>query len=156
MTVRKIPYFLANLSTVLWVGGTWAVGYLAVPVLFRTLPDHQLAGLLAGKMFEWMGCVGIVCAIYLLAYQYVQSGHEVWKSRYFLMVAFMLAILLVIQCGIQPVMADLKAQAIPLDVMQSPLAFKFKMLHGLSEILYLSQSLLGIVIVLGRVPTKNI
>jgi hypothetical protein len=153
--VRKIPDYLANLSTVLWVGGTWAVGYISVPVLFRTLPDHQLAGLLAGNMFKWMGSVGIVCALYLLIYQYYQFGKEAWKRQYFLLVASMLIILLVIQCGIQPVMADLKSQAAPLDVMQSTLASKFKILHGISSILYLLQSLMGIAIVLNPVPTKN-
>ena len=156
MTVRKLPYYLAKLSTVLWVGGTWAVGYIVVPVLFRTLPDHQLAGVLAGKMFAWMGYVGILCAIYLLAYQFLQLGGTAWKSQYFHLVASMLLILLVILCGIQPIMADLKSQAMPLDVMQSTLATKFKALHGLSSILYLLQSLLGVAIVLNPVPIKKI
>ena len=155
MIVRKIPDYLANLSTALWVGGTWAVGYLAVPVLFRTLPDHQLAGLLAGKMFTWMGFVGITCATYLLIYQYLQFGLEVWKNKYVLVVASMLIILLVIQFAIQPIMADLKSQVKPQDVMQSPLAPKFKLLHGLSSILYLLQSLMGIVIVIKPVPVKK-
>ena len=153
--VRKIPYYLANFSTVLWVGGTWAVGYLAVPVLFRALPDHQLAGLLAGKMFSWIGYIGIVCAIYLLAFQFFQFGGEVWKRQYFLLVTSMLVITLVIQCGIQPIMADLKSQAMPLDVMQSTLASKFKALHGISSILYLLQSLMGLIIVINPVPEKK-
>jgi len=154
--VKNIPYYLVSLSTVLWVGGSWAVGYLVVPVLFRILPDHQLAGLLAGKMFTWIGYVGIVSAIYLLIYQFTQFGRGVWKRQYFLMVASMLVILLVIQCGIQPIMTDLKTQAMPLDVMQSVLATKFKALHGLSSVLYLLQSLLGILIVLNPAPRKNI
>jgi predicted neutral ceramidase superfamily lipid hydrolase len=154
--VKQIPLYLASLCTMIWVGGTWAVGYLAVPVLFRTLADHQLAGLLAGKMFTLMGNIGIVCAIYLLAYQFLQFGGSAWKRQYFLLVASMLVILLVILCGIQPIMADLKIQAMPLDVMQSALASKFKVLHGVSSVLYLLQSLLGVVLALKTVPTKNI
>jgi len=40
-------------------------------------------------------------------------------------------------------MNDLKAQALPLDVMHSALADHFKMLHGVSSIIYLIESLLG-------------
>jgi len=41
------------------------------------------------------------------------------------------------------IMNDLKAQAMPLDVMHSALADRFKMLHGVSSIIYLIESLLG-------------
>ncbi|NOX26610.1 MAG: DUF4149 domain-containing protein, partial [Gammaproteobacteria bacterium] len=35
----------------LWVGGTWTVGYIVAPVLFKFLEaDRQLAGALAGEM----------------------------------------------------------------------------------------------------------
>jgi predicted neutral ceramidase superfamily lipid hydrolase len=154
---RNIPYFLANLSRTLWVGGTWALGYLAVPVLFKTLPDRQLAGLLAGQMFTWMAYVGIGCAIYLLAYQIHQFGRLVWKQKSFLLIVSMLILLLVGQFAIQPIMVDLKAQALPLDVMQSALASQFKALHGVSSILYLVQSLLGVVLVINppRVETAR-
>ena len=63
-------------------------------------------------------------------------------------VAAMLLLTLVIQCGIQPVMAGLKAQALPLDVMHSAFADRFKMLHSVSSIIYLTQSLLGVFLVI--------
>jgi hypothetical protein len=59
-----------------------------------------------------------------------------------------LLITLAIQCGIQPVMTGLKAQALPLDVMHSAFADRFKMLHGISSMLYLIQSVLGIFLVI--------
>jgi uncharacterized membrane protein len=139
--MRSLPHHLAVLSATLWVGGTWVIGYLAVPVLFQSLSDRQLAGLLAGKMFTWMALVGIGCALYLLAYQFHQFGQTVWKHRTFLVVALMLILALVGQFGLQPLMADLKAQALPLDVMHSTLASQFKTLHGISSMLYLMQSL---------------
>jgi hypothetical protein len=145
---RNIPHYLARLSVVVWVGGIWAVGYLAVPVLFQTLPDRQLAGLLAGKMFTVMAYVGIGCAAYLLAFQIHQFGQLAWKKRTFLLVLSMLILLLIGQFGIQPIMVSLKAQALPLEVMQSALATQFKTLHGVSSILYLVQSLLGVVLVI--------
>ena len=36
------------------MGGLWAIGYLAAPVLFASLGDKMLAGMLAGKMFTWI------------------------------------------------------------------------------------------------------
>jgi uncharacterized membrane protein YozB (DUF420 family) len=146
--LRNIPSHLASLCTVLWVGGIWAVGYLAVPVLFQSLPDRQLAGLLAGKMFSLMAYVGIGCAVYLLANQIRQFGINAWKHKTFILIASMLALLFVGQFVIQPFMAALKAQAFPLDVMQSSLASQFKVMHGLASILYLIQSLLGLVLVI--------
>jgi hypothetical protein len=65
------------------------------------------------------------------------------REPLFSVIAAMLAINLSIQFGIQPLMADLKAQALPLDVMQSAFADRFKMWHGISGILYLAESLLG-------------
>ncbi|HTN95328.1 MAG TPA: DUF4149 domain-containing protein, partial [Gallionella sp.] len=50
---------LAVLLTTAWVGGLWAVGYLAVPVLFYAQPDRQLAGMLAGKMFSLVAYLGM-------------------------------------------------------------------------------------------------
>lgn len=154
MMLQKLPRQLALVSAALWVGGTWAVGYLAVPVLFRTLPDRQLAGMLAGNMFTVMAFVGIACALYLLAYYCYQSGCAARKQKNFIVVAVMLVLLAIGQFGIQPVMADLKVQALPLDVMHSALAGQFKMLHGVSSILYLIQSVLGIVLILDPLPAK--
>jgi hypothetical protein len=63
-------------------------------------------------------------------------------------VAVMLLITLVLQFGIQPVMANLKLEALPLDVMHSTFADQFKILHGVSSISYLIQSLLGVFLVI--------
>jgi hypothetical protein len=117
-------------------------------VLFQSLTDRQLAGLLAGKMFSLMAYVGIGCAVYLLAHQIQRFGRNVWKHKTFMLIVFMLILLLAGQFLIQPVMVALKAQAFPLDVMQSALASQFKMMHGLASILYLSQSLLGLGLVI--------
>ncbi|MEO8342512.1 MAG: DUF4149 domain-containing protein, partial [Gallionella sp.] len=102
---------------------------------------------LAGQMFALVGYLGMVCGIYLLIYRYTISGRNALRQSLFWIVAAMLLITLIIQCGIQPVMTDLKAQALPLDVMHSAFADRFKMLHGVSSVLYLMQSLLGVFLV---------
>ncbi len=141
--MKKIAHYFAALAITAWVGGLWAVGYLAVPTLFHAQPDKQLAGMLAGQMFVALGYVGMVCGAYLLLHRLLMSGKAALRESLFVVIAAMLLISLLIQFGIQPLMADLKIQALPLDVMQSTFAAQFKMWHGVSSILYLIESLLG-------------
>ena len=49
--------------------------------------------------------------------------------------------------GVQPVLAQLKADALPRQVMESALRSRFATWHGVSSALYLVQSLLGIALV---------
>jgi hypothetical protein len=53
------------------------------------------------------------------------------------------------QFGIQPLMAQMKADAWPREVMNSVLRDRFATWHGVSSVLYLVQSVLGIVLALG-------
>jgi len=45
--VKRLPDLLAAWAITLWVGGLWAVGYLAAPMLFYNLSDRMLAGMVA-------------------------------------------------------------------------------------------------------------
>lgn len=137
--------FYASLAAValsLWVGGLIAIGYLAVPTLFSQLADKQLAGRLAGEMFHALGYMGMVCGLIVLT-------HSWWRKergkRW--LVAAMLLLNLAIQFGIAPQMAELKQLTLPGDVMHSIYAGRFKMLHGVSSILYLIESLLGLYLI---------
>ena len=154
--MKQLSHHTASLAITAWVGGLWAIGYLAVPTLFYAQPDKQLAGMLAGQMFEALGYVGIVCGTYLLLQRLLMSRKAALREPLFLLVAAMLVISLLIQFGIQPLMADLKGQALPLDVMQSAYADRFKTWHGVSSILYLVESLLGAALVIRnfRAPAK--
>jgi len=147
--MKNLSQYLASLAAVAWVGGLWSVGYLAVPVLFSAQPDKQLAGMLAGHMFTWLGMLGMVCGTYLLLQRLGLSGRSALQQRLFQVIAVMLLITLLQQFVIQPIMADLKLQALPLDVMKSTLADRFRILHGISSIAYLIESLLGAILVIG-------
>jgi len=142
-----LRHFAALLTTA-WVGSLWAVGYLAVPVLFSAQPDRQLAGVLAGQMFTLVAYTGMVCGAFLLIQRISEFGRTAFRQTLFWVVTSMLLLTLIIQFGIQPIMADLKAQALPLDVMLSAQAGRFKMLHGISSIIYLTQSFLGAFLVI--------
>ncbi|MDX8385287.1 MAG: DUF4149 domain-containing protein [Gallionella sp.] len=151
--MKKLTQHIAALFITAWVGGLWATGYLAVPVLFYTQPDRQLAGMLAGQMFTLMSYVGMVCGTYLLIHYFVMAGKKLMQWIV-LIVATMLILTLIAHFGIQPAMADLKVQALPSLVTQSEFAGQFRMLHGISSILFLIQSLLGVVLVVkvNRLP----
>jgi hypothetical protein len=61
----------------------------------------------------------------------------------------MLVLTLLSQFGIQPLLAQLKADALPREVMESVLRNRFATWHGVSSILYLVQSVLGLLLVVG-------
>jgi len=146
--MHKFTQYLAALAAPLWAGGLWGIGYMAVPILFQAQPDRQLAGMLAGQMFETLGYVGIVCGVYLLLYRWMECSKQILRDRQSQIIAAMLLITLANLLYIQPLMADMKFQALPLEVMQSSFASQFKMWHGISSILYLIESLLGAALVI--------
>ena len=57
--------------------------------------------------------------------------------------------------GIQPILVELKAQALPREVMQSVMRDRFAAWHGVSSILYLIVSALGAALVLVQERGKN-
>lgn len=140
---------LALIVITLWVGALWAIGYIAAPALFYTLQqDRQLAGTLAGVMFTIVAYVGIGSGFYLLTHRLTSFGTQALKQGFFWAVFFMLVLTLIGHFGIQPIIAQLKAQAMPADVMNSIFASRFKTWHGVASIAYLAESLLGLVLVL--------
>lgn len=145
--MRRLPDLLAAWAVTLWVGGLFAIGYLAAPVLFYQLDDRALAGALAGRMFTYIAYVGMVCGLYLLLYRLVRHGGAALKQAFFWIALLMLLLALGQRYGIQPVMEGLKAQAWPQDVMQSLFRDRFQTWHGISSAVYLIQSLLGLVLV---------
>lgn len=145
--MRRFVDFLALVMVTAWVGGLWAIGYLAAPALFYALDDRQLAGMLAGRMFAWVAYLGMVAAFYLLAYRFARFGASALKQGFFWATLVMLLLTLAGHFGIQPIIAQIKAQAGASDIMQSVFADRFRAWHGVASIAYLIQSLLGLVLV---------
>lgn len=152
--MKKYFNGLALLLVTAWVGGMWAVGYIAVPVLFQALPDRALAGMLAGRMFAVTSYMGLSSAVYLLFYIMVLRGKLAVVQSLFWIVVAMLLLQLLGQFGLQPLLAALKAQALPLYVMDSSYAAQFRLWHGVSSIAYLAQSLLGAVLLIKMYRSK--
>lgn len=124
----------------LWVGGLWMIGYLAVPLLFHQLEDTQLAGRLAGEMFRALNGFGLVAGALLLVSNRLQARRPGidWRA---VTLVLMLVLILANAFAISPLMQELKAGGLPEG---SAAAARFGRLHGLSSLLYLLQSLLGL------------
>jgi hypothetical protein len=135
---------LYRVCIALWVGGMFAVGYMAAPMLFARLPDRMLAGDVAGSLFTVQSWVAMACAVYVLLYLVGKQGRPVVNSAVFRIAALMLLLTLIGHFGIQPVLLQLKAEAMPLSVMASPLRDQFALWHGASSLLFVAESLLGL------------
>jgi predicted cobalt transporter CbtA len=146
--MKNLADNLSLIAITLWVGGLWAIGYIAAPVLFAALSDKMLAGMLAGRMFTVIAYVGIACGTYLVLYRPARFGAVAFKQGMFWASVGMLLLTVIGHFGIQPILEALKAQALPRDVMQTVLKNRFAAWHGISSGLYLLQSLLGLVLVL--------
>ncbi|HUW37482.1 MAG TPA: DUF4149 domain-containing protein [Rhodocyclaceae bacterium] len=142
--MRKLSEALYAVAVSLWVGSLWTVGGLVAPILFAQLADRSLAGKLAGALFTAQAWVGVACAAYLLLFLGLRRGPGVLKSGVFWLVLAMLALTLAGHFGIQPILAQLKQEAWPRNVMESVMRDRFLAWHGVSSGLYLIECLLGL------------
>ncbi len=138
---------ITPVAITLWVGALWMTAMTA-SVLFRTIPDRQLAGLVAGKLFTIVSIIGIVCGLWLLLQRLASDGFSAVKQSLFWVLLVMWVLVLVGEFGIQPLLAQLKASALPNDVMQSVFASRFRTWHGVASIAYLVECLLGLWLVI--------
>jgi len=145
--MNRWPDKLALIVVTLWAGTLWAIGGLAAPTLFRVIPTSFLAGLVAGKMFTLVAYVGMGSGAYLLIHRFARFGMTTFKQGFFWIVLGMLLLTLAGHFGIQPVIANIKAEA-GADVMNSVFADRFRTWHGIASIAYLLECLLGIALVL--------
>jgi len=145
--MRSLAAALYSVTIAVWVGSLLAIGFIAAPVLFAQIPDRSLAGNLAGSMFTVTAWVGMGCGAYLVLYLIFGKGWRALRSGVFWIVLAMLALTAAGHFGVQPLLAQLKADALPRQIMESALRDRFSEWHGVSRVLYLVQSLLGIALV---------
>jgi hypothetical protein len=129
----------------LWVGSQLTIGYLVAPVLFASL-ERVVAGGIAAQLFRIEGIVGVVCGVLLLGLANVLAKRgALGYRRLRWVVAVMLLCVLIGYFALQPFMNALRMEAMSagMDVANSPYASRFGMLHGVSSLFYLVQSLLG-------------
>ncbi len=145
-------FFQATEQVILtaWVGGLWAIGYLAAPVLFKVLDDRRMAGELAGQMFKIIAIVGLVCGVVLLIAALQRHGAKWLRAWRVWTLVVMLVLVAIGLFVLQPMIQDVKALGL---VEGSEQARRFGMLHGMSSLLYLLTSVGGLALVAcGLVP----
>jgi len=146
--VSSMPHRLFRLLTVVWVGSLLTIGYAVAPVLFTSL-DRMTAGAVAAQLFRIEGVIGVVCGVLLLALcnVLIRRGGDAYRRLRWL-IAGMLVCVLIGYFALQPFMNALRiaAQEAGTDVGHSVYASRFGMLHGVSSVFYLIESLLGIVL----------
>lgn len=137
-----------RICVTLWVGSLWAIGYVAAPTLFHYLTDRALAGSLAGHLFAYVAYIGLGCGVYLLVYRLANAGLGAFRQGFFWIVLLMLLLAMAGHFGIQPILGNLKEQALPRQVMESVFRDRFEVWHGVASGVFLLQSALGLVLVL--------
>ena len=145
--MRFITEALQSIAITLWVGGLWAIGLIVAPLLFHVLSDRSQAGLLAGEFFMAITYLGLGCGAYLLLFRLARFGGHAFSQLFFWSVLLMMALAAAGQFGVQPIMAGLKQQALPSEVMHSIFRDRFAAWHGVASVLYLIECALGLVVV---------
>jgi len=135
-----------RLLLTLWVGSLWAIGYVAVPIVFFTLDDRHLAGNVAIHMFDAVRLISFICGGVLLIDLLLSTQSMAWRRNWRIWaVLVMLFLIAVSQFILQPLMESLRAEGI---VEGTKAARQFGQLHGVASILYLITSLLGLMLVI--------
>ena len=139
-----------NILSGLWVGSFITIGFLVVPVLFSTLGDRQIAGMVAALLFKATAYIGVALSGFLMvmANHLVQQGHQHYTLIRWILLG-MLACTIGAALIIIPWMNSLRDQALyaGLTVRESSNAMLFGRLHGVSSVLFMIQSALGLLLV---------
>jgi hypothetical protein len=141
---------LANarlLLAALWAGSVWAVSYLAAPSAFAVLDSTQ-AGNVVGVMLTRSAWLAIALAVLLGLLVARATDVDARRKRWLYgLIVGMLGCSLVVYLGLQPMMAAIRESAGPAGVRASSQWGTFAALHGVSQVLYLAESILGALLV---------
>jgi hypothetical protein len=136
------------LVAVLWAGSLWALGFVAAPTVFGMLGSVQ-AGDIVGALLARDAWIGIACAFVLLVMTRFSADLDAKRRRgLVIVIVAMLACALVIYLGLQPAMAHLRELAGPSGVRASAYWTQFAVMHGVSQLVHLIESVLAAVLVL--------
>lgn len=154
MSLSTKAQSLEHILLTLWVGGLWVTGLVFAPVLFHSY-ERMVAGDIAGRLFSSMALVSLGCGVLLLAMAVARNGRGAWRDWRVAVLLCMLTITVIGEFGLGPRMRELKEFAA-----HHPPAteawLEFGRLHGVASVLFLTNSLLGLVLViLGIRPRPN-
>lgn len=135
--------FVALLSAI-WLGMHIGFGYLVAPVLFQHLPRMQ-AGQLAGILFHWSNWLGLVAwalAFFVCRQDKIRNHYRKINTHRGVMLLWML--LAINEFVMTPVIEALKTNQT--HWLHNLLGGGFGMWHGLSSVVHLLATLVGLVL----------
>lgn len=136
------------LVAVLWAGTLWALGYIAAPAVFAAVPS-LVAGDVVAALLQRLGWVSSACALLMLVLLHFSPDLDPGRRRFLnLLVLAMLACALVMWVGLQPAMAQMRELAGDDGVRASPYWTQFAVMHGVSQLFHVVESILAAVLVL--------
>ena len=139
-----------SLISGLWVGSFITIGFLVVPVLFSSLGDRQVAGVVAANLFKSTAYIGVFISMILMvmANHLVRHGKSQYRLTRWILLG-MLACTVGAAFILIPWMNSLRDQALylGLSVRESTNAVLFNRLHGTSSVLFMTQAILGLILV---------
>ena len=147
--MSSAPHRVFRLLVLIWVGSALTIGYVVAPTLFAML-ERSMAGGVAAPLFRIEAFAGVACGGLSLALgnMLVRRGASGYRRLRWL-VAGMLLCVLIGYFGLQPFMEALReaARSAGLDLAHSAYAARFGMLHGISTLFYVVETLLGLALV---------
>ncbi|MBN3818309.1 DUF4149 domain-containing protein [Paraburkholderia sp. Se-20369] len=151
-----MPHRVFRLLSAVWVGSLLTIGYAVAPVLFNSL-ERTTAGSIAAQLFRIEAIVGAVCGVLLLVLsnQQVRRGSDDYRRVRWILAA-MVGCVLVGYFALQPFMNALRVAAMEAgtDIAHSAYASRFGMLHGVSSLFYLVESVLGLMLI-WKLPARD-
>jgi len=151
----RVAEGLQFLTVTLWVGVLWTVGLMVAPTLFEFVPDRVLAGSIAGRLFTHTALIGLACGAYLLLFRLVRFGSHALRHAFFWVTLAMVILTIVGQFGVHAILAGLREQALPRQVMEGVLRDRFAAWHGVASIFYVIECALGAALVLLQARAPN-
>jgi len=132
----------------LWAGALWVLGYVAAPAVF-SIASGTTAGDIVGLFLHRLAWISFACAALMLVLVKASPDLDGARRRFLnLLVLAMLACALVMYVGLQPAMAAMREAAGPEGIRASPLWTKFAVMHGVSQLFHLTESVLAAVLLL--------
>lgn len=125
----------------------WVIGVIVAPILFGSV-DKSVAGMLAGKMFNAIGWVGVVAGIYLAIWWIWVDGFRAFRSGMLWLVIGMLTCTLINQFAVFPIIASFKPAVS--NATEGVFGGGLSSWHTISSLIYLAQSVLGVLYVWGE------
>jgi hypothetical protein len=146
MSLAAIFQVIERVLLTLWIGGLWVTGLVVAPVLFSSY-ERMVAGEIAGRLFAAVSLLGMACGALLLVFAVTRARQRVWRDWRAVTLVLMLVITVIGDFGLAARMRELKELMVVPPVAPAVVT-EFGRLHGIASLLFLANSVLGLVLVI--------